>query len=48
MFVNTSDLESKSQNEIISEFLQEGKDIISKPILRAAKSASKAGDLLDT
>lgn len=48
MFVNTSDLESKSQNEIISEFLQDGKDIISKPILRAAKSASKAGDLLDT
>ncbi len=48
MFVNTSDLENKSQNEIISEFIKEGKDIVSKPILRAVESASKAGDLLES
>jgi pSer/pThr/pTyr-binding forkhead associated (FHA) protein/response regulator RpfG family c-di-GMP phosphodiesterase len=49
MFITSADSEEyKSQNEIVSEFIQEGTQIVSKPVIRAVESSSKAGHLLAT
>lgn len=47
LFINSSDAEFQSQGDIVKQLIDEGMEIVSKPIIRALESAHKHGDLLN-